>query len=244
METDSIVREIAESIGARLSAGPTAGAVPAPADVAGYIDHTILKPEATPADVAKLCDEAVRYGFAAVCVNSVHIGAVAEALRGSGVKACSVVGFPLGAMSPAAKAEETRIAVADGADEIDMVINIGALKADDMNAVYADIREVVQAARGRAIVKVIIETCLLTDEEKIKACAAARLAGADFVKTSTGFSTGGATAEDVRLMRATVGPDLGVKASGGIRTYEDALRMIGAGATRLGTSAGVSIVKG
>jgi deoxyribose-phosphate aldolase len=179
-----------------------------------------------------------------VCVNSGFVKFVAACLEGSGVKPCCVVGFPLGAMSPAAKAEETAISVADGAQEIDMVINIGAIKSDDWKLVFSDIKGVVYAAKGRAIVKVIIETCLLTDEEKIQACAVAKLAGAHFVKTSTGFSTAGATVSDVELMRKVVGPEIGVKASGGIKNRNDAIAMIKAGADRLGTSSGVAIVSG
>ncbi|MDR3224743.1 MAG: deoxyribose-phosphate aldolase [Clostridiales Family XIII bacterium] len=206
------------------------------------MDHTILKADARISDVQKICDEAKRHHFASVCINSGFTKFVAGCLEGSGVKTCSVVGFPLGAMSAAAKASEASCAVSDGATEVDMVINIGAVKSSDWMAVFKDVEGVVVAARGRAIVKVIIETCLLEEEEKVKACAVSKLAGAHFVKTSTGFSTGGATAEDVSLMRRTVGPDIGVKASGGVRTYEDAVKMINAGATRLGTSSGIAII--
>ncbi|HBU12834.1 MAG TPA: deoxyribose-phosphate aldolase [Clostridiales bacterium] len=221
----------------------TAGEL-APADVARYIDHTILKPEASRQAVAKVCGEAKQYRFASVCVNPCYIGFVAGELAGSGVAPCCVVGFPLGACTPEAKAFEAKDAAANGAKEIDMVINVGAIKSGDWALVKRDIAGVVEAVRGRAIVKVIIETCLLTDEEKVKACVVSKLAGAQFVKTSTGFSTGGATAEDVRLMRETVGQNIGVKASGGVKTYEDALVMLRAGANRLGTSAGVAIVSG
>ena len=212
--------------------------------LAGYIDHTILKPDATTADVKKLCAEAREYGFKSVCVNSKHAGLAARELAGSGVKTCCVVGFPLGAMLTEAKACETRLAVEAGAEEIDMVIDIGAAKEGDFDAVQEDIAAVAAAAHPRAILKVIIETCLLNEEEKMKACLAAKAAGADFVKTSTGFSKGGATVEDVALMRRTVGEEMGVKASGGIRDRETALAMVEAGASRIGASAGIKIVEG
>lgn len=207
-----------------------------------YIDHTLLKPAATRADIAKLCAEAKEYRFASVCVNSAHIAEVAAALAGTDVAPCCVVGFPLGAMETEAKAFEAARAAALGAREIDMVMDIGAAKEGDFARVEADIAAVVSAIQGRAKLKVILECCLLTDEEKTAACLAAKRAGADFVKTSTGFSTGGATEHDVALMRAAVGDDMGVKASGGIRTREDALRMIAAGASRIGASAGIAIV--
>lgn len=207
-----------------------------------YIDHTLLKPAATRADIAKLCAEAKEYRFASVCVNSAHIAEVAAALAGTDVTPCCVVGFPLGAMETEAKAFEAARAAALGAKEIDMVMDIGAAKEGDFARVEADIAAVVSAIQGRAKLKVILECCLLTDEEKTAACLAAKRAGADFVKTSTGFSTGGATEHDVALMRAAVGDDMGVKASGGIRTQEDALRMIAAGASRIGASAGIAIV--
>ena len=207
-----------------------------------YIDHTLLKPAATRADIAKLCAEAKEYRFASVCVNSAHIAEVAAALAGTDVTPCCVVGFPLGAMETEAKAFEAARAAALGAREIDMVMDIGAAKEGDFARVEADISAVVSAIQGRAKLKVILECCLLTDEEKTAACLAAKRAGADFVKTSTGFSTGGATEHDVALMRAAVGDDMGVKASGGIRTREDALRMIAAGASRIGASAGIAIV--
>jgi deoxyribose-phosphate aldolase len=208
-----------------------------------YIDHTLLNPQATQTDLEKLCREAIENDFAAVCVNPCNVAYCAELLEGSSVKLASVVGFPLGASIPAIKSAETLMAVEDGADEIDMVINIGALKENDLEYVEEDIKAVVGSADG-AIVKVIIETCLLTDEEKVKACELSKAAGADFVKTSTGFSTGGATVEDVKLMKATVGDTLEVKASGGVRSYEDAIAMIEAGATRIGTSAGLAILQG
>ena len=204
------------------------------------IDHTVLKPDATASDVLKACEEARRYGFASVCVNPVYVRLVHHALEESGVKTCTVIGFPLG--TSCVKPLEANRAVSDGADELDMVIQIGALKQKDYRAVQMDIRAVVEAAQ-HALVKVIIETCLLTDEEKRIACEMAVDAGADFVKTSTGFSTGGATVQDIALMRRTVGPDIGVKASGGIRSCDDALRMIEAGASRIGTSSGVAIVE-
>lgn len=215
-----------------------------PASIAKYIDHTILKPDASEDEVRKICEEAKTYGFASVCVNPSYIELAANALSGSGIAPCVVVGFPLGAVTPAMKAAETEAVIALGAWEADMVINVGAVKSGDWALVKEDIEAVVSASAGRALVKVIIEACLLTDDEKAKACTIAKEAGADFVKTSTGFSTGGATAADVRLMRQTVGSDMGVKASGGIRSYEDAVAMIEAGATRLGTSAGVKIVNG
>lgn len=205
-------------------------------------DHTILKAEATRKDVKRVCDEAMAYSFCSVCVNSYYVPYVANLLHGSDVKICSVVGFPLGAMSTRAKALEAKIAVMDGADEIDMVINVGALKDRDYSVVLEDIKAVKEAC-GEHILKVIIETCLLTDDEKVKACELAKEAGADFVKTSTGFSTAGAKVEDVRLMRETVGPDMGVKASGGIHDKEFAKELVDAGANRLGTSATIEIVE-
>ena len=211
--------------------------------IASSIDHTLLKPEATAEQVRKVCLEAIEYKFASVCVNSSQIPLVSQMLKGSGVKACSVVGFPLGAMSSRGKAEETKDVIENGATEVDMVINVGAAKSGDWDLVKRDIEAVVNAAKGKALVKVIIESCLLTDEEKVKVCTISKIAGADFVKTSTGFSTGGATIEDIKLMRLTVGPNIGVKASGGIKDYKTALAMINAGATRIGTSSGIVIVK-
>ena len=203
-------------------------------------DHTILKADATKNDVIRICKEAKEYDFMSVCVNGYYTKLVAKELAGSDVKVCTVIGFPLGQMSTAAKVAETKLAVGDGADEIDMVINVGALKDKEYDVVLQDIKEV-KAACGKALLKVIIETCLLTDEEKIKACELAIKAGADFVKTSTGFSTGGAKAEDVALMKKTVGENIGVKASGGIRDKETAQKMVEAGAGRLGTSATIAI---
>lgn len=205
-------------------------------------DHTILKADATKEAVSQICEEAKEYGFMSVCVNSYYTAFVAEQLKGSNIKVCTVVGFPLGQMSTKAKAAETQLAVMDGADEIDMVINVGALKDKEYDVVYDDIKAVKKAC-GQALLKVIIETCLLTDDEKVKACELAKEAGADFVKTSTGFSTGGATTHDVSLMRKTVGASMGVKASGGIRDKETAEKMVEAGANRLGTSATISICK-
>ena len=205
-------------------------------------DHTRVKADATRKDVKRVCDEAMAYSFCSVCVNSYYVPYVANLLHGSDVKICSVVGFPLGAMSTRAKALEAKIAVMDGADEIDMVINVGALKDRDYSVGLEDIKAVKEAC-GEHILKVIIETCLLTDDEKVKACELAKEAGADFVKTSTGFSSAGAKVEDVRLMRETVGPDMGVKASGGIHDKEVAKELVDAGANRLGTSATIEIVE-
>ncbi|MEC1476744.1 deoxyribose-phosphate aldolase [Bacillus haynesii] len=212
--------------------------------IARMIDHTVLKPDTVKSEIEALCKEAQEYGFASVCVNPCWVKLCAELLKDSEVKVCTVIGFPLGAASPETKAFETKQAIADGAGEVDMVINIGALKDRDTGTVEHDIRAVTDAADGKALVKVIIETSLLTDEEKRLACELAVKAGADFVKTSTGFSGGGATVQDIKLMRDAVGPDIGVKASGGVRDKESALAMIEAGATRIGASAGVSIVKG
>ena len=210
--------------------------------LAKYIDHTLLKPDATEAQIEKLCAEAREYGFASVCVNSCYASLAARLLAGSDVAVCCVVGFPLGAATTAAKAFEAADAAQNGATEIDMVINVGAAKDGRWDDVEADIAGVAAAIEGKALLKVIIETCLLTDAEKIEACRAAVRAGADFVKTSTGFSKAGATAADVALMRKTVGPEIGVKAAGGIRTYADAMAMIEAGASRIGASAGIAIL--
>lgn len=211
--------------------------------LAAMIDHTILKPEAGKEQVETICREAREYGFASVCVNSSYVPLCAELLRDTEVKVCTVIGFPLGAMSTAAKAAEARQAILDGAEELDMVIHIGMLKDGNNEFVEQDIHSVVEEARGKAAVKVIIETCLLSEEEKIRACLLAKKAGADYVKTSTGFSTGGATAEDIALMKKTVGKDMKVKASGGIRTREKAEEMRKAGADRIGTSSGIRIVE-
>ena len=211
--------------------------------LASMIDHTILKPEAGKEQVETICREAREYGFASVCVNSSYVPLCAELLRDTEVKVCTVIGFPLGAMSTAAKAAEARQAIFDGAEELDMVIHIGMLKDGNNEYVEQDIHSVVEEARGKAAVKVIIETCMLSEEEKIRACLLAKKAGADYVKTSTGFSTGGATAEDIALMKKTVGKDMKVKASGGIRTREKAEEMRKAGADRIGTSSGIRIVE-
>ncbi|HFI0517917.1 TPA: deoxyribose-phosphate aldolase [Streptococcus suis] len=208
-----------------------------------YIDHTILKPETTKEQVEKILSEAKEYDFASVCVNPTWVSLAAESLKDSDVKVCTVIGFPLGANTSAVKAFETKDAIANGADEIDMVINVGALKSGNDALVLDDIKAVVDAS-GDKLVKVIIETCLLTDDEKVRACQLSKEAGADYVKTSTGFSTGGATVADVALMRKTVGPDMGVKASGGARSYEDAIAFIEAGASRIGASSGVAIMNG
>lgn len=207
-----------------------------------YIDHTILKPEATEADIKNLCDEALDYDFMSVCIQPYWVSKAAAFLTGSDVKVCTVVGFPHGANTAEVKTFEAKQAVQNGAHEVDMVINIGALKEKSYDVVRHEIASIAEAVKGQAILKVIIETALLTDEEKVAACEIAKEAGADFVKTSTGFSTAGATLADIRLMRQTVGPDMGVKASGGVRSYEDAQNFIEAGATRLGASSGKAIV--
>ena len=220
--------------------------------IAKMIDHTILKADATYEQVKQVCSEAIQYGFAAVCVNPGFVSLVAQELKGSTVVTCSVVGFPLGATTSRAKAFEAREAIENGAEEIDMVINISALKSRDYNRVRSDIAEVVIASRKKAKVKVIIETCLLTDDEKIRACELAKEAGADFVKTSTGFSTGGATVEDIKLMRSIIGPEMGVKASGGVSDYKTAIALLEAGACtlgdsdicRIGTSKSINIASG
>ncbi|MDF2987874.1 MAG: deoxyribose-phosphate aldolase [Eubacterium sp.] len=210
-------------------------------NIAGLIDHTALKPETTKAQIEKLCSEAIEYGFASVCVNPCYVTLCSQLLKDSKVKVCTVIGFPLGATTSAVKSAEASEAIQNGAKEVDMVINVGAVKAGDFDYVRQDVAVVVQAAKGKALVKVILETCLLTDEEKKICCRICKEAGADFVKTSTGFSTGGATVADIRLMRDIVKPDLGVKASGGIRDYETAKAMVDAGASRIGASASVAI---
>ncbi|WP_028550195.1 deoxyribose-phosphate aldolase [Paenibacillus sp. UNC451MF] len=213
-------------------------------NLAGMIDHTLLRADATQAEITKLTEEAKKYKFASVCVNPTWVAYSAKQLAGTEVKVCTVIGFPLGATTSAVKAFEVKDAIANGAAEVDMVINVAALKDKDNELVEKDIKAVVDAASGRALVKVIIETCLLNDEEKARACELAVKAGADFVKTSTGFSTGGATPEDVALMRKTVGQHVGVKASGGVRSLDDMKKMIEAGATRIGASSGVKIMEG
>jgi len=212
-------------------------------NLASIVDHTLLKQDATEDQIRKICQEAREYKFASVCVNPYYVPLVVEQLKGSGVKTCCVIGFPLGATTTKTKVFETKDAIENGVQEVDMVINVGAVKSGDWDYVRNDIESVVIAAGQKAIVKVIFETYLLSDDEKMKACTISKLAGANFVKTSTGFSTGGATVEDIRLMRKTVGQDMGVKASGGIKDYDTALAMVKAGATRLGTSSGVVIAK-
>jgi deoxyribose-phosphate aldolase len=246
MDLNELIRQVTEEVCTRITSSGQAPSADdyAPSSLAKYIDHTLLKPDASEDQIRKVCDEAKKHQFASVCVNPSYIKLVAEQLAGSGVAPCVVVGFPLGATTPEVKADETNTVVLNGAKEVDMVINVGAVKSGNWALVKRDIEAVVGAAKGRALVKVIIETCLLTDEEKVKACTVSKLAGADFVKTSTGFSTGGATVEDVRLMRQTVGPVMGVKASGGVKDYNSAVAMIKAGATRLGTSSGAVIVSG
>ena len=211
-------------------------------ELARYIDHTLLKPDAKEGDIIKLCKEALEYKFASVCVNASYVKLAYSFLQGTEVRVCTVAGFPLGATTKEAKAFEASQAIENGAAEIDMVINVGALKSGKPDAVKEDIKAVVDVCKDKALLKVIIETCLLTDEEKVTACLLSMEAGADFVKTSTGFSVSGATVEDIKLMRRTIGPNMGVKASGGIRNLESALKMIEAGATRIGASASVSIV--
>lgn len=252
---DKITKEVIKRLSEELSKKNTtignfakAGANPpfkaVPVNLAQYIDHTLLKPDASQAAFDTLCEEAIKYKFKSVCVNSSRVAYVTRKVQGTGVLVCSVVGFPLGAMESRAKAFETRKAIEEGAKEIDMVINIDALKSGHLKIVEEDIRAVRRATRGTTILKVILETCLLSDAEKILACEISKKAGADFVKTSTGFSTGGATVEDIALMRRTVGPEMGVKASGGIGDFAKAMTMIDAGATRLGTSSSVAIVTG
>ena len=235
-------RKVVEAGAARISAGAAVG--PIEADIASLIDHTLLKPDASRADIQKICQEALKYCFASVCVNPWNVSQAAEILRGSAVRVCTVVGFPLGATLPQVKVFETEEAIKLGAQEIDMVINVGALKSKQDDAVEADIRGVVEAShRGGAICKVILETALLSTEEKVRGSLASKNAGADFVKTSTGFGPGGATAEDVRLMRAVVGGEIGVKAAGGVRSFEDVQKMVEAGATRIGASASIKILE-
>jgi deoxyribose-phosphate aldolase len=247
MELDKLIERIAEEVYRKI-ANENNGATNITNinnnDLASIIDHTLLKPEATEKDIKKVCEEAIQYKFKSVCVNTHYVKLVSRLLSGSGVDTCSVIGFPLGAMTTRAKVDETYDALKNGANEIDMVINIGALKSGDWNTVKRDIEGVVGAARGRALVKVILETSLLNDEEKIKACTIAKMAKADFVKTSTGFNSGGATIEDIRLMRKVVGPNMGVKASGGVRDTVTARAMMAAGASRIGTSSGIGIVRG
>ena len=259
MEKDELVERITREVLARLNDLKKAGQSGelsqgaeeasqrrrlAPAAIAPYIDHTLLKPDATQDQIDKLCTEAAEYHFYSVCINTSWVAYCARKLRGTGVKVCAVVGFPLGAMEGRSKGFETRNAIENGADEIDMVINVGALKSGDLKTVEEDIRWVLRACRQTTVTKVIIETALLAEEEKVLACRIVKKTGADFVKTSTGFASRGATAEDVALMRRVVGPEMGIKAAGGVRSYSDAVSMIDAGATRLGSSSGVAIVTG
>jgi deoxyribose-phosphate aldolase len=255
MEKDELIDKITKEVMARLN-DKTKGQANektnpennmkrlTPLELAGYIDHTLLKPEAIKSQFIQLCDEAKTYKFKSVCVNSSWVSFVAKRLRGSGILICSVIGFPLGEMETRSKAFEARTAISNGANEIDMVINVGALKSRDLKLVEEDIRAIKRACRSNTILKVIIETGLLTDEEKILACEIAKKADADFVKTSTGFSGKGATVPDVALMRRVVGPKMGVKASGGIKTYEQALALIHAGANRLGCGSSVAVITG
>ncbi len=238
----SAVANIRDAGATRISSTPGVRSIGK--DIATLIDHTLLKPDATRADIEQLCQEAKQFGFASVCVNPCNVRLAASLLERSSVKVCSVVGFPLGASKKEVKAYEARRAILDGATEIDMVMNIGALKSCDYKLVEEDMRLVKETCGSRIITKVILETALLTDEEKIRACEIAKAAGMDFVKTSTGFGAGGATVEDVKLMRSVVGEKLGVKASGGIRDAETAARMVEAGASRIGASASVKIVSG
>jgi deoxyribose-phosphate aldolase len=245
---EKITREVLEQI---AKAGFDAPLVPqavdaalAPADLPKYIDHTLLKAEAKPVDIDKLCNEANQYHFFSVCVNGVNVSRCVKNLQGTGVKVCSVVGFPLGAMCTRAKTYETGAAIEDGAREIDMVMNIGAMKAGEFKIVEEDMAAIRKACSGGVLLKVIIETCLLTTDEIVRSCEIAKNCGLDFVKTSTGFSTAGATPEHIALMRKTVGSVMGVKAAGGVRSFQDAVNMIKAGATRLGTSGGINIIKG
>ena len=236
------VREVVDAGASRLSS--TLGNVDVGSEVAALIDHTLLKPDATQDQIAQLCYEARKHGFAAVCVNPAHVKLCAQLLKGSPVHVCTVVGFPLGATPPEVKSYEAQQTLDDGATEVDMVINIGALKSKDYALVERDIASVARTCHaGGAILKVIIEAALLTDEEKVIACQLAKSASADYVKTSTGFGPGGATLDDVALMRRSVGPELGVKAAGGIGSYEEAKAMVAAGATRIGASAGVKILQ-
>lgn len=245
--TQQVMKEIGQNSSYGFSGNMTGEILPNGVDInnlAATCDHTVLKPETTKKTIEKFCREAIEWGFASICVNPSNVRYAAGILKGTKVKVCTVIGFPLGATTPIVKATEVRDAIANGAQEVDMVINIGALKDGDYDLVSKDIKAVVDAAAGQAIVKVIIETCLLTDQEKIKACLLAKNAGANFVKTSTGMSTGGATVEDIALMRKTVGPEMGVKASTGVNNREIALSLIRAGATRLGTSKGILIQTG
>lgn len=246
MDLDKIISEITDSVIGSLATAPAPEAQTPGFDAsyAKYMDHTVLKPETVKSTVKRFCDEAKQWKFASVCVNPTHVKYVAQQLEGSGVKTCCVIGFPLGANTSFVKSVEAMEAVKNGAQEVDMVINVGALKDKDYELVYEDIKAVVDAAHPQALVKVIIETCLLTDEEKVRACELAKRAGAEFVKTSTGFGKGGATVEDIRLMKRTVGDSMLVKASTGINDRATCDKMLAAGAVRMGTSKGIKIVQG
>lgn len=247
MDIEKIVREITGEVLKEVQGQKSVSGLENPCmdrSYAKYMDHTVLKPDTVKSTVKRFCDEAREWQFASVCVNPTHVKYVAEQLKGSGVKTCCVIGFPLGANTSFVKAAEAMEAVKNGAEEVDMVINVGALKDKDYDLVYQDIKAVVDAAHPRALVKVIIETCLLTDEEKVRACELAKQADADFVKTSTGFGSGGATVEDVRLMKRTVGDSMMVKASTGINDRKICDEMLNAGAVRMGTSKGIRIITG
>lgn len=255
MDQDKLVEQITKEVLARLKDSKTteqpktesvkqSGKVITAQELAGYIDHTLLKPEAIKPQFDQLCEEALKYRFKSVCVNSSWVSYVAKKLRGSGVLVCCVIGFPLGEMDSRSKAFEARSAIENGAHELDMVINIGALKSRDLKLVEEDIRAIKRACRSNTVLKVIIETSLLTEDEKVLACEISKKADADFVKTSTGFSTGGATVQDIALMRRVVGPNVGVKASGGIKSFAQAVDLINAGANRLGCGASVAIITG
>lgn len=247
-ETEKLIERIADEIYQRLvregNLDKTIGFTGGNSNIAGMIDHTLLKQDATIEGIKQLCKEARENHFCSVCVNPSYVATCYEELRGSDVKVCTVIGFPLGATTTKTKVFEANEAIENGAKEVDMVVNVGKIKSGDWDFVKRDIANVVIGVNGRAVVKVIIETCLLTDEEKIRVCQICKEVGADFVKTSTGFSTGGATVEDIRLMRNTVGPNMGVKASGGVKSAETAKAMIAAGANRLGTSSGIAIING
>jgi deoxyribose-phosphate aldolase len=249
MEVNKLIEEITREVlkelgGSGISAPGSAKALIDRPDLAAMVDHTVLKPETTTKDIERFCNEAKEYHFASVCINPTHVKLAAKLLQGSGVKVCTVIGFPLGANTPFVKAMEVRDAIANGAQEVDMVINIGALKDGNYDLVSQDIKAVVDAAKGQALTKVIIETSSLTDQEKVKACLLAKNAGADFVKTSTGFGKGGATVEDITLMRKTVGPEMGVKASTGVKDRAITEALVKAGANRFGTSSGILIATG
>lgn len=257
MEKNELIERITKEVMQRLdeklksqgnidkgSGKPQSSTQISPAELAGYIDHTLLKPEAIESQFEQLCSEAVKYKFKSVCVNSSWVPFVAKKLRGSGIIICSVIGFPLGGMDTRSKAFEARSAIANGATELDMVINVGALKSGNLKLVEEDIRAIKRACRSTTLLKVILETGLLTDAEKILACEISKKAGADFVKTSTGFSGSGATVQDIALMRRIVGPNMGVKASGGIKTFDQAVALIDAGANRLGCGSSIAVITG